>query len=355
MVNRNGQGAADTGGRSAADGAQDQLPDTPESLILAGIQAGIAGGTIDGGDEDDEDALGTSDDSDELESDAGDDGDAGDLEDDDEGDLDADQEQTQARDKPAASKPKTRRTAEEWAKLVATDGLQRVAEVPNVALRDPAFMRTYHAEVARQATAAAQAQIAESLAAQEQYKVYVASVEEMFDGDPDGLLDWIRTDPQGPVYVEAKQTVAAIQQQTPDQRVAQAGEYAQLNARSQRQFSRLERFPDLQAELVRRQTEEQKYPASAEGLERLERDVDELIEQGLSRGAATEQRGGGQAPPARPRAARPLVGSGTAAPAAARNGGPDISKINDPEELFTMGAATGIAESKRARGGRGRR
>jgi hypothetical protein len=325
------------------------MPETPESLVLEGITAGLDAGRFI--DEDDLDGAdpGASDDSDELDADTQDGDDEPDELDDEEGDLDADDapDDRTAPEQSTAKKPATKPSPAEWGRIVAADAA-RVAEVSNKALRDPAFLQALREESARLAGTTVRQQLTEQLRTQENYRRFVFEVESHFDGDPDGLLAWIQTDPQGPVYTQAKQLAAAFEQQTPDERVAAADGLIQLNQRSVRQFERLSRFPELQAEIARRQEQEQRYPASEEGLAALERDVDELLERGFTQRSGGDGGNGEQrtAPPGRPRAARPMIGGGQAAPRGQRSRERDISKIDDPTELFSSGIGDGIRRQR---------
>jgi len=338
--------AARPGSGSPADGAEPQLPDTPDSLIFAGVGEQLAAALAARPDDDEEDEEGlegepSEDDSDEFDDDSVDE---------DEG------EQPGARDPEASAqqppKPKApRRTAEEWGKTLAAEGLQHISQIPNALLRTPALLEAYGNERARAAAERTQATIAENLRHEDNLRRFVAEVDDHFADDPDGLLAWIKADPQGPVYANAQQYLAQSQQRTPEERVGAAAAAEALNERATRQYSRLGRFPDLQAELVRRQQEEKKYPATSEGMAQLERDVDELLEQGLST-AAGSARGNGAGPagqpPERRRPARPLVSPGSSG-APARRGAPDVSNTNDPDELVSMGVTQGLRQLGRGR------
>lgn len=334
-------GAAGTGGRSTANGAEPRLPDTPDSLIFAGVQdqLGRAVSARDD-DEDDEENLDgepSGESSDELDDDA-------------EGDDDAEQQEARGPDDSEQQQPPKERAQrlapEAWGKRLASEGLQHISQIPNAMLRNPALLEAYGAERARIAAERTQATITENLRQQEQLERFVREVDDHFADDPDGKLDWIETSDQGPVYAQAKRYIAQSKQQTPEERVGAAAASQALNERATRQYDRLQRYPDLQAELVRRQTAEKKYPATPEGVAALERDVDELLEQGITRGTAAAGGNGaasGSQPSERRRPARPFVSAGGGSEGPRRRGEPDITKINDPDALAGIGVAQGLA------------
>lgn len=327
--------AARPGSGSPADGAGPQLPDTPDSLIFAGVGEQLA--ALRPSDDDEEDAEGldgepSGDDPDELDDDAAED----------EG------EQPAARDpEPSpqeAPKPKApRRSPEEWGKTLAGEGLQHISQIPNALLRDPKLLEAYGNERARVAAERTQTTIAENLRHEEDLRRFVSEVDTHFEDDPDALLAWIKADPQGPVYANAQQFLAASTARTPEERVGAAAATEALNERATAQYARLARFPDLQAELLRRQQADLKYPATPDGMRTLERDVDELIEQGFTAAAGTAGGAGaapGSQPPERRRPARPVVSAGAGGIPPRR--GPDISTNNDPDDLVSQGVAAGL-------------
>lgn len=339
-MQRGATSAAGPGGSSAANGVEAGLPDTPDSLFFGAVAAELERAAQDAEEEEPE----YEDLEDEVPGDESDEDDEPELGDAPGEDNDREEPGEHAQPPKDAVRqekptPKGRRSVEEWATFLATEGVSRVAEVPNAVLRDPKLLDAYAKEVSQRTAAATQAQIADQLQRQEQMRQFVAEVDQHFADDPDGKLDWIETDPRGQVYLQSKQYLAQIQGQTPQQRVEAAAAVQALSARSQRQYARLERWPELQQELVRRQSEEHRYPATEDGLAALERDVDELIERGYAggSGAQTPAREGSQAPAAeRRRPARPITGAGGAGRSSQRDSR-DISQINDPHELFAMG------------------
>lgn len=313
--------------RSPEERPAAQLPETPESLVFGGIQAGIDGLTGQSPpqadeDEDAEDAPPADDET-------------GDEPDDGAGESDED-ETAESGEPPEGTKPtRPQRTAEEWRDVLLKEGAQRIANVPRAMQAE--VIASYGEARARAAAAAAEANIANSLKNQERMRQFIEGVDKQFAEDPDGKLAWLESpDPNADLYRQAKRVLAQYEGVEPEERVRRTASY---NERAQRQYDRLAKFPEAQAEVMKRlQSAPSPYTATDEGMAALERDVDALLEENLTRSAGNGAGQGAQSgkPPAR-RPARPVVSPGQASRPAGK--ARDISKITDPDELFTVGIA----------------
>ncbi len=338
MMNRNDDGrTGEQGEPQPLTGAVPQLPDTAETLMARGLAEGLAAFQPEPDDEplDDfgEPIREPSDDEVLADEDAGSD----------EEPADEDEEPEASQD---AREPKVKRTAAEWAEVIAKDGVQRLAEVPRAEI--PAVMAAYGDVKAAQAAASTQTSIAESLRRQDELTTWVRSVDDHFDGDPDGKLAWMESlDPadaqQVELYKNGKRLLTRIERQSHEERVSEAGT---LNQRAQREFTRLEGNTEAQAELLRRQNAGRYSGDPVVALDMLQRDVDELMKQGYGHGASGTTDGAATDQPARRRPARPLVGSGISASGMRRKpqNAPDASTSNDPNELIAMGLADGMRQ-----------
>lgn len=259
-----------------------------------------------------------------------------DPEDDDEGpfteldeepEADGPQEQDEPDAEPEAAKPE-RHTADEWAEILATNP-QRISEVPRRFIPD-----VYKASLAKREQEAAtrvEARIAQQLQYERDLRRFVNAADENFEADPDGKLAWLQSgDPQAKLYIDGKAYLGQVDAQTPQQHVSAV---ASLTRDADREYGRLRDFPDLQKQLAARNSEG-RYPPNAEGLARLREDVDSLLAD-AARGNAQRAQNGNGAPSRTAR--RPLVSGGTAP--RRQPAGPDIEKINDPDQLFAMGMA----------------
>lgn len=308
------------------------LPETPESLVFGALRDGLA--AIPATESDGE-------------PDASDEG----------GDEQSQQQQTQPGDavtQPASdadgvtgeppAKPK--RTAAEWAQILAREGKQRLAEI-SPPEREAVLLE--YAEIrAREASAQTQADISEQLRQRDATSQWIAQVDANFADDPDGKLAWLESDdPRVETYRLGKRWLAQLQTQPQEQQVAG---FAALNQRARREYSRLEKFPVLQSELDARRTQN-RYPATEGGVAQLQTDVDEL----LGRAATDGGNGTSGAPdngtrPARRSVARPLVTSAgnTGAVRQPSNAPRNVSEMTDPTELVAEGIRAGFRELRKA-------
>lgn len=321
-----------------SNGAVPQLPDTAETLMARGLAEGLAAFAPESDDEPLDDfgqpIAEPSDDEVLADEDA-------------DSDESADEAEPDEATQDTRTETKPKRTAAEWAEVIARDGVQRLAEVPRAEIQD--VMAAYGEVKAQQAAVSTQTAIAESLRRQDELTGWVRNVDEHFDGDPDGKLAWMESlDPavaqQVELYKNGKRLLTRIEQQSHEERVSEVGG---LNQRAEYQYKRLEGIPEAQAELLRRQQSGRYSGDPAVALDTLARDVDELMRQGYGKGAPAQADGAAsddRAP--RKRVARPLVGSGISASGMRRkpSNAPDASTSNDPNELIAMGLADGMRQ-----------
>ena len=178
-------------------------------------------------------------------------------------------------DEAGDSKP-ARHTDDEWAEIMLRDGPQRFAEVPR---RLQSAVATKYGDLrARQAAQDAQTVVSDYFSRLRRAQDAVARVDDHFADDPDGKLAWIESGADGSdTYVQLRKWVRQANEQPQSEQVAQV---QALQQRAQAQYARLADFPEQQAELQRRASE-QRYGQSDEGVALLQSDVDALLREGV--------------------------------------------------------------------------
>lgn len=316
-----------------------ELPQTPDSLMSAGLFERF---TAEAPPADDR-AL---EDDDDTEDDRPGEGDApedGDGDEDEAPDGAADINDDEDSPPPAEDKRPKPRSAAEWYEVIAADGLQRMAEVPP---KERAEVTRLHGErMAAQAAETTRAQLVAFIEQKDAAQRWTSEIDEAFGGDAEAKAAWLEAaDPNSPdenqrnaaVYLNAKRWLRSFEQKTPAE---QTQAVVALNARANQQFTRLAKFPEAQAELQNRQRAN-RYPATEDGMARLQADVDELLESSYATRGREQEDGAPAGERRRPRPARVLladnVPAGSTRP---RTGAVDISNNTDPLELAAIGIA----------------